>query len=35
MSLLYDKHYNWVYSKIYRMLSNHQDTEEVCADSFF
>jgi RNA polymerase sigma-70 factor (ECF subfamily) len=33
--LLYDKHYNWVYSKIYRMLSNHQDTEEVCADIFF
>ncbi len=33
--LLYDKHYNWVYSKIYRMLSNHQDTEEVCADILF
>jgi RNA polymerase sigma-70 factor (ECF subfamily) len=33
--LLYDKHYNWVYSKTYRMLQNHQDTEEVCMDIFF
>ena len=33
--LLYDKHYNWIYSKIYRMLSNHQDAEEVCADILF
>jgi RNA polymerase sigma-70 factor, ECF subfamily len=32
--LLYDKHCNWVYSKTYRMLGNHQDTEEVSADIF-
>ena len=33
--LLYDKHNNWVYSKTHRILRNHQDTEEVCADIFF
>jgi RNA polymerase sigma-70 factor (ECF subfamily) len=32
--LLFDKHYNWVYSKTYRMLGNHQDTEEVSLDIF-
>ena len=31
---MFDKHYNWVYSKTYRMLSNHQDTEEVSLDIF-
>lgn len=31
---LFDKHYNWVYSKTYRMLSNHQDTEEISLDIF-
>ena len=31
---LFDKHYNWVYSKTYRMLSNHQDSEEVSLDIF-
>jgi RNA polymerase sigma-70 factor (ECF subfamily) len=32
--ILFDKHYNWVYSKTYRMLGNHQDSEEVCLDIF-
>ena len=32
--MLFDKHYNWVYSKTYRMLSDHQDTEEVSLDIF-
>ena len=32
--LLFDKHYNWVYSKTYRLLGNHQDTEEVSLDIF-
>ena len=32
--LLYNKHFNWVFSKTYRMLQNHQDTEEVCSDIF-
>lgn len=32
--LLYDKHFSWVFSKTYRMLQNHQDTEEVCSDIF-
>ena len=27
--MLYNKHYNWVYSKAYRTLSHHQETEEV------
>jgi RNA polymerase sigma-70 factor (ECF subfamily) len=31
---LFDKHYNWVYSKTYRMLCDHQDTEEVSLDIF-
>ncbi|MCE2394681.1 RNA polymerase sigma factor [Candidatus Poribacteria bacterium] len=31
---LFDKHYNWVYSKTYRMLCNHQDTEEISLDIF-
>lgn len=31
---LFDKHYNWVYSKTYRMLGNHQDSEEICLDIF-
>ncbi len=33
-SQLYEKHYNWVYSKAYRMLGDHQDTEEVSLDVF-
>lgn len=33
-SQLFEKHYNWVYSKAYRMLSDHQDTEEVTLDIF-
>lgn len=32
--LLYNKHFSWVFSKTYRMLQNHQDTEEVCSDIF-
>lgn len=32
--VLFDKHYSWVYSKTYRMLCNHQDTEEVSLDIF-
>ena len=32
--MLYDKHYNWVYSKTYRMMCNHQDTEEISLDIF-
>lgn len=32
--LLFDKHANWVYSKTYKMLGNHQDTEEVWQDIF-
>ena len=32
--VLFDKHRNWVYSKAYRMLGNHQDTEEVWQDIF-
>ncbi len=31
---LFDKHYNWVYSKAYRMLGNREDTEEVVMDIF-
>lgn len=33
-SQLFDKHYNWVYSKAYRILKDHQDTEEVSLDVF-
>jgi len=33
-SQLFEKHYHWVYSKAYRMLSDHQDTEEVSLDVF-
>ena len=33
-NLLYNKHFSWVFSKTYRMLQNHQDTEEVCTDIF-
>lgn len=32
--LLFCKHKNWVYSKIYRILGNHQDTEEILQDIF-
>ena len=32
--MLYNKHYNWVYSKAYRTLSHHQETEEVSEDIF-
>jgi len=32
--LLFRKHGKWVFSKIYRMLQNHQDTEEVYQDTF-
>jgi len=32
--LLFRKHQNWVYSKVYRILRNHQDTEEVWQDIF-
>ena len=32
---LFDKHYEWVYGKAYRMLKyNHQDAEEVSLDVF-
>jgi len=31
---LFDKHGNWVYNKAYKMLGNHQDTEEVWQDIF-
>ena len=31
---LFEKHYNWVYSKAYRILSDHHDTEEVSMDVF-
>lgn len=31
---LMDKHYSWVYSKTYRTLSNHRDTEEISTDIF-
>ena len=33
-SQLFDKHYNWVYSKAYRILKDHHDTEEVSLDVF-
>ena len=33
-SQLFDKHFNWVYSKAYRILGDHQDTEEVSLDIF-
>jgi RNA polymerase sigma-70 factor (ECF subfamily) len=32
--LLFRKHQNWVYSKVYRILRNPQDTEEVFQDIF-
>lgn len=32
--LLFDKHSTWVYNKIFRMLGNHQDSEEVWQDVF-
>lgn len=32
--ILFDKHYRWIYSKVYQMLHNHQDTEEVSLDIF-
>lgn len=32
--LLFRKHQNWVYSKVYRILCNPQDTEEVWQDIF-
>lgn len=31
---LVDKHYTWVYSKVYRILKNYQDTEEVSLEVF-
>jgi len=31
---LFDKHYEWVYSKAYRILKHHQDAEEVSLDVF-
>ena len=31
---LMDKHSGWVYSKTYRTLHNHRDTEEVTMDVF-
>ena len=34
-SQLFDKHYEWVYSKAYRMLNqHHQDAEDVSLDIF-
>ena len=33
-SQLFDKHYEWVYSKAYRILKHHQDAEEVSLDVF-
>lgn len=32
--ILFDKHSDWVYSKAYRMLRDHQNTEEVWQDIF-
>ena len=31
---LFNKHYTWVYNKVYLILTNHQDAEEVAADVF-
>ncbi len=33
--VLLRRHRNWVYSKAYQMLNNHQDTEEVWQDIFY
>lgn len=32
--LLFQKHQKWIYGKIYNLIRNHQDTEEVCQDAF-